>query len=385
VPLSDAEFDAILTDCTKLIEGDIVWQEDEDHSPSLEFKLEIATAGGWPLFMKGTYNPLVPAISYALISKTSGRIYALDLGKGHKNPDGGRVGDTHKHRWSEEFKDKKAYEPGDITATPDNPMSTSHDNTASAVCTAIRSGLGPMFECSVNGDFVRVRTPYLYPDGDLIDLFLKSAHQGVTTVSDLGETVRWLNSNTLSAKRSPKQAGLISDISQTHGVEFFRGMLKARSNEPAELADAVTRVSQAAVRVSDLIFTSRLRSIESVSDEVADFLQELHLPFERNKRLIGRSGKNWKIDFQVSAPQRSSLISVLSSGSRSAAQQITKSIVASWYDLSQYRASPEPLSFISLIDDSADVWSDEDFNLVESISNVARWSVPETLTQLLTA
>jgi hypothetical protein len=83
VPLSDAEFDAILTDCTKLIEGDIVWQEDEDHSPSLEFKVEIATAGGWPLFMKGTYNPLVPAISYALISKTSGRIYALDLGKGH--------------------------------------------------------------------------------------------------------------------------------------------------------------------------------------------------------------------------------------------------------------------------------------------------------------
>jgi hypothetical protein len=45
VPLSDAEFDAILTDCTKLIEGDIVWQEDEDHSPSLEFKVEIATAG----------------------------------------------------------------------------------------------------------------------------------------------------------------------------------------------------------------------------------------------------------------------------------------------------------------------------------------------------
>jgi len=50
-------------------------------------------------------------------------------------------------------------------------MCTSHDNIASAVCTAIRSGLGPMFECSVNGDFVRVRTPYLYPDGDLIDLF----------------------------------------------------------------------------------------------------------------------------------------------------------------------------------------------------------------------
>mgnify|MGYP002631024663 CR=1 FL=1 len=264
-------------------------------------------------------------------------------------------------------------------------MSTSHGNTATEVCTAIRSGLGPMFECSVNGDYVRVRTPFLYPDGDFIDLFLKSANQGGTTVSDLGETVRWLNSNTLSAKRSPKQAGLISDISQTHGVEFFRGMLKARSSEPTALADAVTRVSQAALRISDLIFTSRLRSVESVTDEVADFLQELYLPFERNKKLIGRSGKSWRIDFQVSAPQKSSLISVLSSGSRSAAQQITKSVVATWYDLSQYKASPEPLTFISLVDDSADVWSEEDFNLVESISDVARWSVPETLSQLLTA
>ena len=263
-------------------------------------------------------------------------------------------------------------------------MSTVPANIARTACAAIQSGLGPMFECSMNGDYVRVRTPYLYPDGDFIDLFLKGTEEGVTTVSDLGEAVRWLNSNTLSAKRSPKQVGLISDISQTHGVEFFRGILKARSSESASLADAVMRVSQAALRVSDLIFTSRLRSVESVSDEVADFLQELHLPFDRNKKLVGRSGKSWKMDFQVSAPKRSSLISVLSSGSRSAAQQITKNVVAAWFDLSQYRVIPEPLTFISLIDDSADVWSDEDFNLVESISEVARWSEPETLSQLLT-
>ncbi len=37
VPLSNIEFNAILTDCTKRIDGDIVWQQDEDYSPSLEF------------------------------------------------------------------------------------------------------------------------------------------------------------------------------------------------------------------------------------------------------------------------------------------------------------------------------------------------------------
>lgn len=168
-------------------------------------------------------------------------------------------------------------------------------------------------------------------------------------------------------------------------VEFCPGTLKACSTEPSLLADAITSVSQAALRVSDLIFTSRLRTVETAIDEVADFLQELHLPFERNKRLIGRSGKSWKIDFQVNSANQSSLVSVLSSGSRSAAQHIVKGAVVTWYDLSHLRASPEPLSFISVVDDSADVWTEEDFNLVESISEVARWSAPETLEQLLTA
>ena len=70
MPLSDAEFEAILANNTKSIEGDIVWQEDEDHSPSVEFKVQVETDRGYPLFMKGTFNPLIPAISYALISKT---------------------------------------------------------------------------------------------------------------------------------------------------------------------------------------------------------------------------------------------------------------------------------------------------------------------------
>jgi hypothetical protein len=131
VPLSNAEFDAILTDCTKRIDGDIVWQQDLFYSPSLGFycpslwfKVELAATGVWSLLMKDAFNLLVPAISFALISKAAGagRIYALDLGKGHRNPDGVRVGDPHKHRWSEQFKDKEAYEPIDVTAAADDPV-----------------------------------------------------------------------------------------------------------------------------------------------------------------------------------------------------------------------------------------------------------------------
>jgi hypothetical protein len=38
---------------------------------------------------------------------------------------------------------------------------------------------------------------------------------------------------------------------------------------------------------------------------------------------------------------------------------------------------------LSLFDDTADVWAEEDFRLVESISDVSRWSRPDELVELL--
>ncbi len=122
MPLTTTEFESLLDDNTKRIEGDIVWQEDEDHSHCLEFRAEVRSDSGWPLFVRGSYNPLIPALSFGLILKTVGRIYALDLGKDHHNPQCNQVGDKHKHRWTERFRDKEAYVPEDITAPPSDPV-----------------------------------------------------------------------------------------------------------------------------------------------------------------------------------------------------------------------------------------------------------------------
>jgi len=118
--LTTAEFESILNDPTKPIAGDIFWKDDENHSPSVEFRAEITSNGGWPLFVCGSFNRLVPALTYALILKGTGRIYALDMGKAHHNPQCDSVGETHKHRWTEAFRDKQAYEPDDITAPVDD-------------------------------------------------------------------------------------------------------------------------------------------------------------------------------------------------------------------------------------------------------------------------
>ena len=254
--------------------------------------------------------------------------------------------------------------------------------TAASPCADLQRTLGALFACVPQGDIVRIRTPFLYPDGDYIDLFLKAAGD-VTTVSDLGESLRWLRSQTLSPRRSPKQNALIQDACVTHGVELYKGMLLARCRPGDSLAEVTTRVAQACLRVSDLWFKFRNRSVESVTDEVSDFLSERQLSFDQGPKYAGRSGRAWTVDFHVRAPKRSSLVYVLSTGSRSTARSVAAQVLAAWYDLNYLTAGPEALHFVSLFDDTADVWADEDFRLVEPLSTVARWSQPDRVAEVL--
>lgn len=120
MPLTNAEFAAIMTD-KKQISGNIVWNEDESHSPARVFRAEVESAAGWPLFVQGRYNPLADTLTYALILRTEGRIYGLCMGKDHHNPQCNQVGEKHKHRWSEQHRDKEAYIPNDVTASVSEP------------------------------------------------------------------------------------------------------------------------------------------------------------------------------------------------------------------------------------------------------------------------
>jgi hypothetical protein len=56
----------------------------------------------------------------------------LDLGKDHHNPQCQQVGECHKHNWTERFRDKEAYVPADITASPAQPVDAWHQFCAEA-------------------------------------------------------------------------------------------------------------------------------------------------------------------------------------------------------------------------------------------------------------
>ena len=127
MPLSQKEFEDILADETKLIVGNLAWADDQSGTGAKEFKVEIISNASYPIFIHGWYNESSGKLTYAIIYSRKWRIYGLDLGANHRNPrgpDGSRevLRGTHKHRWTEEHKDKWAYVPPDITQSWRNPV-----------------------------------------------------------------------------------------------------------------------------------------------------------------------------------------------------------------------------------------------------------------------
>ena len=66
-------------------------------------------------------------------------------------------------------------------------------------------------------------------------------------------------------------------------------------------------------------------------------------------------------------------------------RRIAEHVPAGFVDLSHLKVSQSHLAFVSLFDDTEDVWKQEDFSLVEQQSQVARWSRPDEFERILLA
>ena len=253
------------------------------------------------------------------------------------------------------------------------------------LCISVGHTLPPLFVCSpAPHEGVRVRTPLLYPDGGVVDVFVLERGNGYT-VTDFGDALGWLSLQSISQRRSRRQEVLVQDVCRTLRIELFHDQLILRAVSGDALGEAVLRIAQAAVRVSDLWFTLRSQSLQSAEDEVDEWLREKQIPFQRQVTRSGRSARDWTVNFETQTDNRTSMIFLLSTGSRGAVRRITEHVLAGCVDLSHLRISQPSLAFVSLFDDTIDVWRPEDFQLVEEHSEIARWSAPDELEQILTA
>ena len=251
------------------------------------------------------------------------------------------------------------------------------------LCNVLQQAVPPLFVCSPAAqEGVRVRTPMLYPDGGVVDVFVLERNGGYT-VTDFGDALGWLGLQSVSRRRSPKQDALIQDVCQTLRVERFHDHLLLRNVASDALGESVLRVAQAAVRVSDVWFTLRSQTIQTTADEVDEWLREREIAFERRVSRRGRSSRNWTIDFETRTDIRTCLVFLLATGARSAVPRLTERVVTGCVDLNHVRELN--VTFVSLFDDTEDVWRTEDFSLVGEFCEIARWSHRDEFEGLLRA
>ncbi len=256
---------------------------------------------------------------------------------------------------------------------------------ATDVCTIMSPSLPLLFECApAPKEGVRVRTPLLYPDGGIVDVFVVERNDGYA-VTDFGDALGWLSLQSTSSRRTRKQQLLVEDVCQTLRLDLDHGQLIRRGVSLEGISAAVVEVAQAAVRVSDVWFTMRSQSLQTTAEEVDEWLKERQIDFKARVQKRGRSTRNWTVDFETYVNEQTSLVLLLITGARGAVRRVVERALAGWVDLSHLKESQSALTFVSLFDDSQNVWREEDFGLLEIHSKIARWSRPDELKNILTA
>ena len=268
----------------------------------------------------------------------------------------------------------------------------------------LTSSLPPLFQCDALGENrFRVRTPLIFPDGGVVDVFV-SKSDDLYTVTDYGDAMGWLDMRSAATGIAPKQRSLVADACRTHGIEIEGGHVMLRRISASDLAQSIMRVAQAEACVGDVWFTmpeatrmsqdmrspqvignaANPRSSEdSTASDVDAWLRGKDLQIERKYRVKGVSEQTWSVDFRTRSPAGESLVFLLSARTRTTARRRVNEVVTAWFDLGGRGESHSQPAFISLFDDTTGAWRDEDFNLLKQQSNVAFWSRKDELERLL--
>lgn len=151
------------------------------------------------------------------------------------------------------------------------------------------------FWCDEEGEHTCVTTPYQYPDGSLIQVYVQEGPTGRLVVSDLAETARHIV--VICGKDLYEtQSGAISRIVNKYQILLDNGELIALSTH-LEVGQAIFRLSMAMKEIADLVHTAKAQREIHFVDEVRNFMQNRRLPFVPRYPIAGRTGMIHRIDF----------------------------------------------------------------------------------------
>jgi hypothetical protein len=226
-----------------------------------------------------------------------------------------------------------------------------------------------MRDCDILSDgTVRISTPFQYPNGTFIDVFLqdgrtlpetKKALQREYLLSDCGQTATYLLDLHIKSWATQKRRKLVSDVCEALEVQERRGelMVDIEPGQLDSLGEVVIRLAQACIRVADLSLTQRFPITGVFRDEVEEFIDQANLNYEPDFVLPGRFNREVAVDFRV-VGQRTSLLKTISPATPESAHQQMNEALSKWMSLSNYRPKNQLLTVIE--DKKGNIYRDDD-------------------------
>jgi len=221
-----------------------------------------------------------------------------------------------------------------------------------------------------DGSF-RLATPFRYPDGSHIDVFLKRKNdlfEGFE-LSDKGQTMACLLDLHVRPWTSRKRKQTLADICATLGVEQEGGVFRISLTKESmkDLPDAILRLGQACIRVADLAYTQRLRTPSALAEDFEEFVVGLDRPYQTAVKVPGQFGKDVEFDFLIQGHRMRSLVQILSTANRFAAHNLSVETFARWSEITPVRWQYQCLS---VYDTTNDVFREEDLKRLEVVSEI---------------
>ncbi|MFC1592839.1 DUF1828 domain-containing protein [Candidatus Omnitrophota bacterium] len=227
------------------------------------------------------------------------------------------------------------------------------------------------FKCVEYDKRTCIVTPYLYPDNDLIEVFAEDIGGNHVRITDLGETLRHLESTGLDLLASRKRRFLLEQITKRLHVEIQRGKLQ-KEGPIDSVGDLLVDVAAAAQAVADLIYTSKAYEPATFPEEVSIFLTEHNIEHERNYRVIGETGKTYRVNLRLDGHrEKEILIEALSPSQETAMTATVNRVFRLWSDVDEGKRK------VSLLNDVDYSWKKEDLVLLQKVSIIHNWTSKE--------
>jgi hypothetical protein len=212
--------------------------------------------------------------------------------------------------------------------------------------------------------------PFLYPDHDNIEVFVKDRGEEVV-VSDLGETLRRLDTVGMDIGMSGKLAYQTERIAGGFGVVVHDGVL-LKDGPRGAVGNLLLDVLSACMAIADLVYGTRAYQPLAFVDEVAKLLTVHKFEFQRNYESTGTlSGTKYRVDLKVTTQHLVSLVHTLDARTRAGVRQWVNATYRMW---SEILTTDTVVRKVSLLNDEATRVREEDARLLEAVSHVYRWT-----------